>query len=127
MNNGSRTTVVAVLLAVAACGAYAAAYVFAEGAPCARFEDSGLSTFTLPSKTPSFQILPYIQNVTPDCATILWQTDVPSTGRITISDESGNASHKTVQARRLSEVRISGLSPDTVSYTHLTLPTTPYV
>ncbi len=95
---------------------------------CARFQDNnGLSTSTAPEAsavklatpeaalagTPSFRILPYIQNVTLGATTIMWQTDVPAFARITVSGERDSASYRTMQARRLGQVRVGGLSPDT--------------
>lgn len=61
---------------------------------------------------PVFEIRPYLQNISSDAVTILWQTDRPAKARITVSGPNGTtATHITSRLRRLEEVRITGLQP----------------
>lgn len=53
---------------------------------------------------------PYVQNVTPTSATLMWLTDVPSIGEISISREN---SFKTTSACRVGEVILENLKPAT--------------
>jgi len=61
---------------------------------------------------------PYVQGVSREGATILWQTNVPSLARLTVFHKGGAESAQTSRPRRLSEVRIRGMRPDT-SYPYL--------
>lgn len=57
---------------------------------------------------------PYIQNVTANAVTIMWQTDIPTTGEVTVTANGHSSTFATKAARRLSQVRVAGLAADTV-------------
>ncbi|MCL5103968.1 MAG: metallophosphoesterase family protein [Armatimonadetes bacterium] len=59
---------------------------------------------------------PYVQNMTTTGVTIMWQTDIPSTAKLSIHGGI-HEDYVTSRTRRLSEVRITGLAPGT-SYTY---------
>lgn len=60
---------------------------------------------------PQFFIQPYVQNVSTDTATLMWQTSVPSQGLVRVTGPDGTQEFKTPEARKLHEIRISGLQP----------------
>ncbi len=66
-----------------------------------------------PGRPPGIVAGPYLQNMTSGAVTIFWQTDVPSTGRLTLYTEEGAVSADAVEARRLHEIRVAGLEADT--------------
>jgi predicted phosphodiesterase len=94
---------------------------------CARFADNtGLSASlsadaASAAKLPDMAMLcarpklvsgPYVQNVTTDSAVLAWYTDVPSLARVEVSDGNGSWQFSTAQNRRVGEVHIGGLKPD---------------
>ncbi len=60
---------------------------------------------------------PYVQNVSTSAATIMWQTDCPATAVLSVSEGGPSATIRTTVPRRLGEVRIGKLFPDTL-YTY---------
>ena len=61
---------------------------------------------------------PYVQNVSASSATIMWQSDGPSTAELVVRDGGCRESYRTSRQRRLGEVHIGKLLPDTeYSYT----------
>jgi predicted phosphodiesterase len=61
---------------------------------------------------------PYVQNMTTDAVTIMWQTDVATTAEVAVSGGGLAEKHTMSKAKRLGEVRVKGLGPDAeYSYT----------
>jgi predicted phosphodiesterase len=101
---------------IAACIAMAAV-TFTEVPDSARLERVAVAN----SAGPSLEIGPYVQKVTADAATIMWEANVPSFGEVRVSDGKTETKRRTSRAVRLGEVRIGGLRPDTVYSYSLTL------
>lgn len=97
---------------IAACVAMAAV-TLTETPDSARTERVALEK----GSSPTLEIGPYVQKVTADAATIMWEANVPSFGEVRISDGEAETRRRTSHAARLGEVRIGGLRPDTV-YTY---------
>jgi hypothetical protein len=58
-------------------------------------------------------IRPYLQNMTASGVSILWETDVPTTGVLKVTGPGVDESLHTTIPGKLTEVRIDGLAPDT--------------
>ena len=86
-------------------------------------------------------VKPYLQNATPNSMHILWETDLNSLSvvewgqQIFLSESTTGSSFSNYGSSQIHTVELNNLEPNTeyyyrvvaVSYTHLTLPTTPYV
>jgi len=86
----------------------------------------GQATFTqstgpdLPGKdggTPRLVAGPYVQNVSTSAATTVWQTDCPTSAELSLSDGGAAETFRTDTPRRLAEVRVGKLVPDSL-YTY---------
>lgn len=94
----------------------------------ARFNDNkGLTVSTSPDQSTAVKLLgsddtdvapklvinPYVQNMTKDGVTIMWQSDIPAIATLSVSDGKEDSTYKTLRAVRLGEVRVDDLKPDT--------------
>lgn len=95
----------------------------------ARFDDnSGLSVSTAPDVSSAARLFaaddaarlkprfiggPYIQNMVAQSVTVMWYTDVPCRARLTVSDGRTTRTFSTRALKRVGEIEVSGLAPDT--------------
>lgn len=76
--------------------------------------------FSLVSPAQSFYIKPYLNNITPDGATIMWETDVETDGSIDYGPKGRfSETIREPQPAKIHKVRITGLQADTVYSYHV--------
>ena len=95
------------LLVALACSAGAIEFCEVDG------RDVPGSAATSQEGAPRFVAGPYLQNMTANSVTVMWQTDVPSLGVLALSDSKNVGNYKTKSPRRLHEVQVTGLLPNT--------------
>ena len=81
------------------------------------------ASLTLPAQDFRITHGPWLCDMTTDGVTVLWTTDKPALSWVEVAEDDGRSFYAAEHVRHYETV--AGRKP--VSYTHLTLPTTPYV
>ncbi len=112
--------IVGLIILLIACAAFAAV-TFTEAPGTAPAERAASSE----EAQPGMEFAPYVQNVTPTGATIMWEANASCFGDVKISDGQAEQTYRTTHALRLGEVRVQGLQPDTTYTYSVTLASSP--